>query len=91
MTLAQHQRQAICQKIVYDINDRQCSDHYSFGDELDITWSSKDEAYRIIPAKGKKTWATPRDLILYIQDLSDTALIEYYVEDTSDLELEELQ
>ena len=80
MKLTTAQREHMIRAIVHNINDWQVSEEYSFGSELDIVWSSKDEAYQMIPAKGKKSWATPRDIVSWIEDLSDAALLEGYCE-----------
>ena len=88
MKLTEQQRNHMIKTIIHSINDAQISDEYSFGQELDIIWSAKDEAYRMIPANGKKSWASPRDIICWIEDLSDAALIEGYC-DSEYIELEE--
>jgi hypothetical protein len=80
ITLTSAQREFMVNAIVHSINDAQVSDEYSFGTELDIVWSSKNEAYRMIPAKGKTSWASPSDIIVWIEDLSDQALLEGYCE-----------
>jgi hypothetical protein len=80
MKLTEQQRNHMVRAIVHSINDAQVSDEYSFGEELDIVWSAKNEAYRMIPAKGKKSWESPRDISLWIEDLSDAALLEGYCE-----------
>ena len=78
MKLTQQQRNHMVQAIVHSINDSQVSDEYSFGQELDIVWSAKNEAYRMIPAKGKQSWASPHAIVSWIEDLSDDALLEGY-------------
>ena len=88
MKLTEQQRNHMIQTIVHSINDGQVSDEYSFGQELDIIWSAKNEAYRMIPAKGKKSWASPRAIVSWIEDLSDAALIEGYC-DSEYIDLEE--
>ena len=90
MKLTEQQRNFMVEAIVYNINERQVSDEYSFGEELDIVWSLKNEAYRMIPKKGKKSWARPGDIGLWIEDLSDSALIEGYCE-TEYIDLEEFE
>ena len=88
MTLTEKQRNHMVQTIEHSINDAQVSDEYSFGEELDIVWSSKNEAYRMIPAQGKRCWARPNAIAGWIEDLSDAALIEGYC-DSECIELEE--
>ena len=82
MTLTEQQRDYIVQAIVDSINDSQVSDEYSFGQELDIVWSDKKQAYRMLPAAEKPSWASPGDICLWIDDLSNQALIEWYCDDT---------
>jgi hypothetical protein len=88
-TLTQQQRQALVNYIVHDINDAQVSDYYEIGN-LKIEWRSRDEAYRI-QVGSKKAWATPRDIEWYINNLDNSVLFKYYVDDTNDEDLEDLE
>ena len=88
MKLTEQQRQALVNYIVHDINDAQVSDYYDFG-KLKIEWRPRDEAYRI-QVGSKKTWATPRDIEWYINNLDDAILVKYYVDDTHDEDFEDL-
>lgn len=76
MNINQQQRDFIVDSIVYSINESQSSDYYDF-DELTITWVESQELY-IVESSGEKDWVAPKDIVDYIEDLSDKALVDWF-------------
>ena len=73
------QRDFIVDKIVSSINDDQVTDSYEF-DGVDITWVPAQEQYQVSHRDGWE-WASPSDIKWYIEDLSDDALEEWFIDE----------
>jgi hypothetical protein len=76
MKLTPQQKTRIVDSIVYSINESQSSDYYDF-DELTITWVEAQERY-MVESNGDNDWASPKDIVCYIKDLSDRALVDWF-------------
>ena len=79
MSITTEQKTFIVDRIVYTINESQVSDYYDF-DNLSITWVECRDSY-LVETNDNKVWASPNNIVSYIQDLTDKALIEWICED----------
>tara|TARA_R100001086_G_scaffold248375_1_gene185168 strand:- start:2735 stop:2980 length:246 start_codon:yes stop_codon:yes gene_type:complete len=76
--MSKFDKEKIVEKIVSDFNDSQILSSYWFEDsKTQIEWSRDQECYLIL--KADKTWnyARPKNLSLFVEDLTTKDLKEY--------------
>src|SRR6056297_2909424 len=68
--------------IAYQINERQVSDEYEFGDKVFITWMPEKESYAV-STPDFNTLMTPSDIedLDAFDSLTDTDLFDYFIEE----------